>query len=71
MKEEWLSCCYDEVSDDECRGDDGAGCNAMKRVKFVLLHYSSWMKYKSFIHTDQDSDVIYFFFLFLFLFLFL
>ena len=57
MKIEWLSCCHDDIHDNECRGDDGAGCNAMKRVKFVLHHYSAWMKYKSYVQNEQESDV--------------
>ena len=52
MKSEWLTCCNNDVSDDECKGDEGAGCAAMKRIKFVLEHYSSWMEYKSFKQTD-------------------
>lgn len=57
MKKEWLSCCHDDIRDDQCRGDDGAGCNAMKRVKFVLHHYSQWMRYKSFVQNENGSDV--------------
>ena len=59
MKKEWLSCCYDNIHDDQCRGDDGAGCNAMKRIKFILHHYSLWMRYKSFVQNENASDVEY------------
>eukprot|EP01084_Bolivina_argentea_P271850 462668_1 len=54
MKQEWLTCCNWQM-DDKCDGDNGAGCVAMKRVKFILQHYSSWMRYKSMIDIE-DSD---------------
>ena len=68
MKDEWLSCC-DHVREDECRGNNGAGCMAMKRVKFVLEHYSTWMKHKSYNADEQESDdvcIIYIYILYIF-----
>merc|ERR1712154_67137 len=51
---EWMSC-FSEF-EEECDGNHGAGCHGMKRIKFIMKHYSNWMKFKSSKQDDQESD---------------
>eukprot|EP01083_Nonionella_stella_P278544 947253_1 len=53
MQKEWLSCC--EGNEEDCDGSNVLTCVALKRVKFILEHYASWIKYKS-LTDDQESD---------------
>ncbi len=54
MQSEWSMCC--EGNEEDCDGSSVNECVALKRISFILEHYSSWIKYKS-LTDDQDSDV--------------
>lgn len=54
ITKEWQSCFECE---DECAGNNGAGCVAMQRIKFIMEHYSNWMRCKTVNDTVHDSDV--------------